>query len=67
MLLTSTFNKEMNLIELFYRVDSDMKDVRKHSQSKLYPSEIVTLAILFSIKGVGNRPFYRWLNGRSFL
>lgn len=38
-----------------------MKDVSKHPQSYLYPSEIVTLAILFAIKGVGNRAFYRWL------
>jgi hypothetical protein len=27
----------------------------------LYPSEVVTLALLFALKGVGNRPFYRWL------
>ena len=51
------------IINLFCRIDDAMKDIRKHSQSNLYPSEIVTLAILFSIKGVGNRPFYRWLNG----
>ena len=49
------------IIELFCRIDDAMKDVPKHSQSKLYPSEIVTLAILFAIKGVGQRAFYRWL------
>jgi hypothetical protein len=33
----------------------------KHSQAGLYPSEVVTLALLFALKGVGTRPFYRWL------
>lgn len=49
------------IIELFCRVDDKLKDVPKHSQAKLYPSEVVTLALLFAIKGVGNRAFYRWL------
>ena len=30
-------------------------------QASLYPSDVVTLAILFALKGVGNRAFYRWL------
>jgi len=34
----------------------------KHPQAKLYVSEIVTLGLLFALKGVGNRPFYRWLS-----
>ena len=34
---------------------------RKHPQLKMHPSEIVTMAILFVIKGVGNRAFYRWM------
>ena len=46
---------------LFCRVDDQMKDVRKHPQASLYPSEIITLALLFAIKGVGSRPFYRWI------
>jgi hypothetical protein len=53
------------ITELFCRVDDQMKDTPKHSQAALYPSEIVTLAFMFAIKGVGNRPFYRWL-GRDF-
>ena len=48
-------------IELFCRVDDAMQDVKKHRQALLYPSEIVTLAILFALKGVGNRAFYRRL------
>lgn len=49
------------IIELFYNIDNEMTDVNKHPQSSLYPSEIVTLAVLSAIKGVGSRAFYRWL------
>lgn len=49
------------IIELFCCVDDEMLDVPKHPQAKLYPSEVVTLALLFALKGVGNRAFYRWL------
>lgn len=49
------------IIELFCRVDDEMLDVPKHSQANLYPSEVVTLALLFALKGVGNRAFFRWL------
>ena len=38
-----------------------MKDIPKHRQANLYPSEIVTLGVLFALKGVGNRAFFRWL------
>jgi hypothetical protein len=49
------------ITELFCRVDDVMRDVPKHSQASLHPSEVVTLALLFAIKGVGNRAFYRWI------
>ena len=49
------------IIELFCRIDDLMSDAHKHSQAALYPSEVVTLALLFALKGVGNRAFYRWL------
>ncbi len=49
------------IIELFYRIDEELKNVEKHPQAKLYPSEGVTIAFLFSLKRVGNRAFYRWL------
>ncbi|MBI2841932.1 MAG: hypothetical protein HYX78_00875 [Armatimonadetes bacterium] len=55
------------IIELFCRIDDVMDDVPKHSQAKLYPSEIVTLGMLFAIKGVGNRAFYRWINNEAVL
>lgn len=49
------------IIELFCPIDNKMIYVKRHPQSNLYPSEIVTLAVLFAIKGVGNRAFYRWI------
>ncbi len=49
------------ITDLFCRVDTQMHDVPKHPQAKLYPSELVTLALLFALKGVGPRAFYRWL------
>jgi hypothetical protein len=66
--LTKTKAQEASIVttqdfitELFCRVDDAMIEVNKHSQATLYPSEVVTLAVLFAVKGVGNRPFYRWL------
>lgn len=47
---------------LFCGIDDAMRDVPKHSQARLYPSEIVTIGILFAVKGVGERAFYRWLS-----
>jgi len=49
------------ITELFCRVDDAMPEVPKHVQSNLWPSEIVTLGILFALKGIGNRAFYRWV------
>jgi hypothetical protein len=49
------------ITELFCRVDDAMYEMPKHSQASLYPSEVVTLGLLFAIKGVGNRAFYRFL------
>ena len=48
-------------IELFCRTDDKMSNVCKHPQASLYPSEVATLALLFALKGVGNRAFYRWV------
>ena len=56
-------NTEHFIIELYCRVDDKMSGAKKHPQAHLYPSEVVTLALLFSLKGVGNRAFYRWLKG----
>ncbi len=49
------------ITELFCRIDDAMKDIPKHPQANLHPSEVVTLAVLFALKGVGDRAFYRWI------
>ena len=50
------------IIAIFIEVDDKLPDLKKHSQAKLYPSELVTIGILFALKGVGTRAFYRWLH-----
>ncbi len=47
------------IIELFIRVDTMMRDVPKHPKAHLYPREVVTLALLFALKGVGPRALAR--------
>jgi hypothetical protein len=49
------------ITELFVRVDEKMIGVLKDPRAHLWPGEVVTLALLFAIKGVGERAFYRWL------
>jgi hypothetical protein len=49
------------ITELFCDVDDKLELVQKHSQAKLYPSEVVTLALLYALKGSGQRAFWRWL------
>lgn len=49
------------IITLFCMVDDQMDDMPKHSQAKLYPSELVTIGLLFALKGGYFRAFYRWL------
>ena len=49
------------ITNLFYRVDNQLIDCPKHSQAKLYPSEVVTLALLYTLSGKGQRAFWRWL------
>ena len=46
---------------LFYEVDEQLRTIPKHPDAHLWPSEVVTLGLLHALKGVGNRPFYRWL------
>lgn len=46
---------------IFIYVDDKLPDIKKHSQAKLYPSEVVTIGILMALKGVSFRAFYRWL------
>lgn len=49
------------IVLIFCYVDDRMKDVGKHPQAKLYGSELVTIGILYALKGGSFRAFYRWL------
>jgi hypothetical protein len=46
---------------LFYEVDEQLRTIPKHPEAHLWPSEVITLGLLHALKGMGNRPFYRWL------
>ncbi len=46
---------------VFVAVDDRLPQLEKHSQAKLYPSEVVSIGILMALKGVSFRAFYRWL------
>lgn len=50
------------IIHIFYLVDESLKDAKRVPQTHLYPSEIVTIGILFALKGGHFRAFYRWLH-----
>jgi len=52
---------ELIIIHIFYLVDQAMLDVPRASRARLYPSEVVTIGILFALKGGHFRAFYRWL------
>src|SRR5688572_29051578 len=49
------------IIHIFYHVDNALGKVGKDPCAKLYPSEVVTIGILFALKGGYFRAFYRWL------
>jgi hypothetical protein len=49
------------IIALFCLVDDRMGKMDKRSDAKLYPSELVTIGLLYALKGGFFRAFYRWL------
>lgn len=49
------------IIHIFCAVDDQMHAVKKVPQAELYPSEVVTIGILFALKGGYFRAFCRWL------
>lgn len=49
------------IIWILCLVEERMPPIKKHPQSKLYPSELITIGILFTLKGGHFRAFYRWL------
>ena len=48
------------ITELFCKADDKVPD-DKHSRAVQYPSEVVTPALLYALKGSGRRAFRRWL------
>src|SRR5689334_18016847 len=52
---------ELIIIAMFCYVDFRMIGIPKHPQAKLYPSELVTIGILFALEGGSWGAFYRWL------
>ena len=49
------------ITELFCKVDDAIADAPRHSQAILSVSEVVTIGILYVVKGVSQRAFYPWL------
>jgi hypothetical protein len=50
------------IVETFCRIDEKMKDVKKDPRSHLWPSELVTIGVLYALKGQSQGRFYRWIN-----
>jgi hypothetical protein len=49
------------IAQLFCRVDDALNDLPKDPRAKLWPSELVTIGILFALRGQSQRRFYHWL------
>ena len=49
------------ITELFCRVDEEIKAMPKHCQASLWPSEVVTLGVLFALKGASGTILIRAL------
>jgi Transposase DDE domain len=49
------------IISLFCLVDDRMGKLPKRSDATLYPSELMTIGLLYALKGGFFRAFYRWL------
>ena len=49
------------ILHIFYPVATCLPALPRHSQAKLYPSELVTIGILFALKGGYFLAFYRCL------
>jgi hypothetical protein len=56
-----TVTTEDFIISLFCLVDDRMGKMPKRSDASLYPSELVTIGLLYALKGGFFRAFYRWL------
>src|SRR5689334_21001842 len=50
------------IIALYCYVEEQMQEVTRHPQEKLSPAELVTLGILYALKGVNQSQFHRWMD-----
>ena len=69
MKIVNTYHQEQQpmpttdcIIALFLFVNERMKNVPDHSQAKLDLDELVTLGLLYALKGESQSQFYRWLS-----
>ena len=51
------------IVRLFCAVGDRLGPAPKHPQARLWPSELVTVGLLWALKGGSFRAFYRWLAG----
>jgi hypothetical protein len=58
---TNAVTQEHFIIELFCRVDDMLPKTQEHIQAKLSISELITLGLLFALKGSSQHAFYRWI------
>ena len=56
-----TVNIANIITELFCKIDDAIPDAPRHSQAILSGGEVVTISILYAVKGVSQRAFYPWL------
>lgn len=54
-------------LHLFCRIDDVLTDQEKHSRAHLWPSELVTIGVLFALKGRPARAFDRWLRANLLM
>jgi len=47
------------ILHIFCLVDDSLPDISRHSQAKVYLNVLVTIGILFALKGGFFRAFYR--------
>lgn len=54
------------IIALFCRIDDRFQEKSKRTNARLWHSELVTIALLWALKGGSSRAFYRWFK-RDYL
>lgn len=50
------------ILELYFAIDEKLKFIQRKADSIITVSEIVTIGVLYALKGRTKRQFYRWLS-----